>query len=560
MPAKYHNKTTTPRMNENENPVVRLDGKTLTLEALIDIAEKGRKVEFPVHVKEHIKACRQLLEDQIQNRPDIAIYGTNRLHGDLKDLEISPDIIDQYQEKYAAVHNCGTGKPLPVKTARAIMAIRLNSFAKGMSGIRLETCELMLDMLNTGVTPWILEEGSVGASGDLVPLGMMLATMIQMRGARAYYKGKLMSARKAFKKSGLSEKYAGYTLKAKEAMGITNGSNFIAAVALFAWRDAMTILKTASIAAALSVEAVRGEKKAFSTIINEKSHRHRGQIVIARQMRALLKGSKRTTPEAQKHPFTGTRPGNERVQDRYSFRAVPQVHGAAWEALQKLADTLETEINSVTDNPLFDFRHTDKNTGGILFASGANFHGQALATVIDYAKIAMTSVGLMSDKRAFSMLDHRLSYGLPPDLAYDTSSGDGGLMITQYAGAARAAENRILSTPASVMSLSTAANQEDFVSMGSLGAVHFTKIIRNLQIILGVELLCATRALQMTYDKLPKRLRKLGAGTQKALDFLSQQEQLDTGEAVWRDHYLRKDMKRATRIVKSGALVSAVMN
>jgi histidine ammonia-lyase len=544
-------------MKETDHRVVWLTGKDLTIEKVINIAEKGWKVDINPSIKKRITTYRNKLEKQIVERPDIAIYGTNRLHGNLKDLEISLDIIDSYQEKYANVHNCGTGKPIPIEIARAILIIRLNSFAKCMSGIRLETCELMLDMLNEGVTPWILEEGSVGASGDLVPLGMLLGTMIQLPESKAYYKGKLMSSKKAFKQSGLKEKYANYKLRAKEAMGITNGSNFIAAFGVFALRDSEVILKTASISTALSVEAIRGEKKAFSDIINEKGDRHLGQIVIAKQIRKLLKNSKRTTVEAQKHPFTRKKEWTERVQDRYSFRATPHVNGAAYEALQKLRNTLEKEINSVTDNPLFDFQNKDEKTGGILFASGANFHGQALAVVIDYAKIAMTSVGLMSDKRSFSMLDHRLSYGLPTDLAFDTSMGDGGLMITQYAGAGRAAENRILSTPASVMSISTAANQEDFVSMGSLGVLHFRKIIHNLQIILGIEILCATRAIQMTYENLPKHLQQLGKGTQKAFNFLSQKDNLNSGEKYWKDHYLRTDMEKAIQLVKSGKILKA---
>lgn len=545
-------------MTDSDHRTVWLTGKNLSIEDVINVAERGEKVDMDQGIKQQIQEYRALLEQQIQERPEIAIYGTNRLHGDLKDVEVPFDIIEEYQRKFADVHNCGTGKPIPIEVARAIMVIRLNSFAKCKSGIRLETCELMIDMLNAGLTPWILEEGSVGASGDLVPLSMMIGTMIRLPEAKAYYKGKLISAKKAFKRAGLKEKYANFKLGAKEAMGLSNGSNFIAAFGIFALRDSETLLKTASVSAALSLEAIRGEKRAFLQTINENSDRHEGQIVVAQQLRKLLQHSKRTTIAAQKNPAFGERYAKERVQDRYSYRATPQVNGAAYEAIQKLRSSLETEINSVTDNPIFDFTEKDPNTGGILFASGANFHGQALAVVIDYAKIAMTSVGLMSDKRSFSMLDHRLSYGLPADLAYDTSKGNGGLMITQYAGAGRAAENRILSTPASVMSISTAANQEDFVSMGSLGVLHFRKIIQNLQTILGIELICATRALQMTYDKLPERLRSLGEGTQKVYEFLSQKEQLNNGVHVWEDHYLRTDMVKARDLVAEGRVVEQV--
>jgi histidine ammonia-lyase len=250
----------------------------------------------------------------------------------------------------------------------------------------------------------------------------------------------------------------------------------------------------------------------------------------------------------------GKNKGEERVQDRYSFRCAPQVHGALYEAIDKLKRTLSKEINSATDNPLFKFDKTGQD-GGVLFASGGNFHGQALAAPVDYLKITLTSLGLITDKRTFSLLDHRLSFGLPADLAIDTSKADGGLMVLQYAGAARAAENRVLSTPASVMSVSTAANQEDYVSMGSIGVIHLRKIIYNTQILVGIELLCALRGLQLTYDKLPKGLRELGKGTQKVYDELSKPAHFPPEKT---DRYLRTEMMRSIELVRSGKLIELV--
>ena len=543
-------------MKKKNGSIIYLTGNKLSISDIIRIAEEYVEVDFDDNTWDKIKKGRGQLEKQLEERPDIAIYGTNRLHGDLKDKAVSNEMIKAYQVKYVQVHNCGTGKALPENVVRAMMVIRLNSFAKGLSGMKADTCQLMLDLLNKKVTPWILEEGTVGASGDLVPLSMLSATMIALPEAKAYYNGKLLSAKKALAKAGLKP----VVLGAKEAMGISNGANFIAAWAAIGVRDVKRIMDNASITAALSLEAIRGEQKAFSTLINEQSNRHKGQIYIARQIRKLIRNSKRTSIEAQTAPFGGHQ-FTERVQDRYSFRCVPQINGAAYEAYLKLKDTVETEINSATDNPLFDFDREDKRTGGIWFASGGNFHGQALATVIDYMKIALTSVGLLSDKRCFSLLDNRLSYGLPPSLAYDVQQADGGLMLTQYAGAARAAENRVLSSPASITSVSTSANQEDYVSMGSIGVLHLHKIIYNTQVILGIELLCALRALQLTFDDLPPKLQKLGNQTQKIYDYLCQTDKLPAGtpkdkDAHLKDHYLRLDMEKAVEIIRSGELTN----
>ena len=279
--------------------------------------------------------------------------------------------------KYIKTHNCGTGKPIPLEVVRAMMVIRLNSFAKSMSGIKWDTCLLMMDMLNRGIVPWVLEEGSVGASGDLVSLAMIGATMIGLEEAKAfcvedaYYqwdeetrtrfqqlvcdahfadldldglqeerlsKISFAAAETAFKKT-LNEKafakWQTFELGAKEAMGLTNGSNFITAWATFAVREAELILHNASIATALSLEAIRGEPMAYSPIIHEQSNRHKGQIHTARQIRALIEGSQRMSRAAQKDSMGGERKASERVQDRYSFRCAPQVHGAAYEAWGK---------------------------------------------------------------------------------------------------------------------------------------------------------------------------------------------------------------------------------
>ena len=544
----------------SKQQVIQLAGNNLTLEDVKLIAQNGACVEIPEPIRNTIAQNRRDLLEQVKTRPEISIYGTNRLHGNLKDEVLSLDRIDQYQVKYINVHNCGTGPELPIEVVRAMLVIRLNSFAKTKSGMRLETCQLMVDMLNRGVTPVVREEGSVGASGDLVPLAMIGATMIGLKEAEAYHGSEKLSATTALERAGLSP----ITLGAKEAMGLTNGSNFIAAIATLACLEADDLLLHASATTALSLEAIRGEKKAFQRLVNEHSDRHEGQIFIANQIRKLIQGSQRMSKAAQEAGFRSMDArihpsiNRERVQDRYSFRAAPHVHGAAHEAVRHLRRTLQVEINSATDNPLFDFDSVDESKG-IKFASGANFHGQALATVIDYLKIALTSVGLVSDKRSFCLLSRELSYGLPSNLAFDMEAGDGGLMIAQYAGAARAAENRVLSTPASIMSISTAANQEDFVSMGSIGAIHLRKIIDNLRTILAIEYLCALRAIQLTYDLLPKPCQSLGNGTSIIYEFLCRQPGFEPRPENWTDHYLSRDIDQMLELMRSGELKKVIV-
>ncbi|MBN1296518.1 aromatic amino acid lyase [bacterium] len=527
----------------NTRDTVFLDGENLTVEAVVAVAEGGARVDFPELVWKQLSEFREGLERQLVEHPEVKIYGTNVGCGDLKDVGIGVGRFEDYQTRFIKAHNCGTGEALPEAVVRAIMVIRLNSFAKGLSAIRPETCRLLMDMVNRGVTPWVLEEGSVGASGDLVPLAMIGAVLLGLPEAKAWYDGDLIPAPDALHAAGL----APIRLGAKEAMGLTNGSSFIAAIGLYCLLDGEELLTTASITAALSLEAIRGEKDAYSELITD-SRPHVGQVIIGHHMRSLIDGSMRTTRAAQEIAFPGQYPHTvcERVQDRYSFRAVPQVHGAAWEALTKLRETLTIEINSATDNPLF-YRRDD---GMYVARSGANFHGQPLATVIDYVKLAMASVALITNKRVFSILDRAQSYGLPQDLAADPSGGDTGLMITQYAASARAAESRILATPASVSSVSTAANQEDYVSMGSIGAIHLWKSLYNLAIIIGVELLIAVRALQMTRTLLPPDLNVLGRGTGPVFNYVDREL-----PPVTEDQYMRLDMEKAVDIVRSGRLL-----
>jgi len=528
--------------------LIYLQGQGLTIDQVIDIAEGKSKVAFTDETRKNIQNFRAKLEKQLITHPDIPIYGVNVGCGDLKDQSLKAEAFEEYQLRYLKAHNCATGNPLPIPVVRAMMVIRLNSFAKELSGVQLSTCDALINMINLGVTPWILEEGSVGASGDLIPLAMMAASMVGLPDAKSYYQGELMPALDALKKAGLTPPHLG----AKEAMALTNGTTFMTAMSIFALYDAWNLFYSASISAALSLEAIRGETRAFQHILHD--HRpHDGQTVVAHHIRTLIKDSLRMTPEAQKLQFKhqSIDTVKARVQDRYSFRAVPQIHGPVYESLQAFQHVLEVEINSATDNPLLA-----EDNGMIEAYSGANFHGQPLAAIIDYVKITLTSLGLVSDKRSFSLLSKHLNYGLPTNLAINPAHGDTGLMIAQYLGASRVAECRVLSTPASITSVATSASQEDYVSMGSIGVVHLRKIIENLYTVLSIELLCSLRALQMTQDNTCLEnsdsssdcniLKKLGNGTQKIYNFLNDEFPLSDS-----DTYLRIEIEKMKNILTS---------
>ncbi|NUM71577.1 MAG: aromatic amino acid lyase [Ignavibacteriaceae bacterium] len=522
--------------------IVILDGRSLSVQDILTVSKGKAKVDLSAEAKSKIASLREELEKMISDDPGLRIYGINVGAGNLKDTPISVKEAEKYQIKYLLSHNCGTGKEVPLGIVRAMMVIRLNSFAAGKSGIKPDTCELMTDMLNHGVTPVVREEGSVGASGDLVPLSMIAAVLAGLDEAEAYYGGVKYDAKTALKKAGLRPVALGF----KEAMGLTNGTNLMSGYMCSAAVDSEKIYILSNIAAALSLEAIRGEKDAFSKELCS-MRPHEGIIKTAEMMRKLIKGSQRMSREAQQIAFKGQTPDTvqTRVQDRYSFRAVPPVHGSLYEAVQEFNRVLSVEVNSVTDNPLF--LHDDE-TGELRAFSGSNFHGQPLASVIDHLKSNLTAAGLISDKRSFSMLNKYLSFGLPSSLAYDPSKGDTGLMIAQYAGAARAADCRVLSTPASVTSITTSAGQEDFVSMGSIGVLHLRKITENLKTIIAIEVLCAYRALEMTNNNeyLPENLTELGKGTGKIFSYLAGKLHQYKG-----DYYVASDIEHLTELLFS---------
>ena len=466
---------------------VQIDGEHLTIEDVVKVSREKAKVAISEEAKKRVKRCRMFLEELVKKNE--VIYGVNTAFGALSNITIPPEETKKLQLNLIRSHSTGVGEPLSTDVVRALMLLRANTLAKGYSGIRLETLETLVEMLNKGVHPIIPSEGSVGASGDLAPLSHMV--LVLMGEGKAEYKGEIIDGKRAMERAGIKP----VQLEFKEGVALNNGTQLITAIATLTVYDAENLINMAEAAAALSLEALLGVSDAF----DEKIHKvrpHAGQAITAKNIREMVAGSKlvQTGKEAMKK--TG------RPHDPYSLRCTPQVLGAVRDAVAYARKVVETEINSATDNPL-----VFPDDGVCL--SGGNFHGQPLSIAMDMLGIALAIVGNISERRIARLLDEKLSNGLPAFLiSPETKAGlNSGLMTTQYTAAALTSENKVLAHPACVDSIPTSANFEDFVSMGATAAQKAAKILHNTQYIIAIELLCAAQAVDIRGPE------KLGKGT-----------------------------------------------
>jgi len=408
------------------------------------------------------------------------VYGITTGFGKFSDVTISKEESKTLQKNLIITHAVGAGKPFDTEIVRGIMLLRINNLAKGYSGARLETIQTMIVMLNKKVHPVVPEKGSLGASGDLAPLSHMVLPMIGL--GQAEYKGEVLTGKEAMEKSGIPV----IQLTAKEGLALINGTQVMTALGALTVYDSLNILKAADIAAALSFEAQNGIIDALDKRLHD-VRPHKGQIDTARIMKELLTGSKMTS-----------RQGQIRVQDAYSLRCVPQVHGASKDAINYVKEKVEIEINSVTDNPII-FPETKE---GI---SGGNFHGQPMALCFDFLGIALSELADISERRIERLVNPTLS-GLPAFLV-EHGGLNSGFMIIQYSAAALVSENKILAHPASVDSIPSSANQEDHVSMGTIAARKAREIMENVRRVLAMEIMCACQGIDLRGNK------GLGAGT-----------------------------------------------
>lgn len=468
---------------------LQIDGDNLTIEALYNTVASYNKVklDFTSSSQKKIRDSRKLIDKWIKEGD--VIYGVTTGFGEFSNVRIDFSDIERLQENLILSHSAGTGDPLPLEVVRAMIILRLNALAKGYSGVRFETMEFIKNFFNSGITPVIPAKGSVGSSGDLVPLAHMALTFLGK--GKVIYHDVLMDASLALKKVRLKP----LKLHAKEGLALINGTQMMTAYAALIVHEAIQLCKIADVAAALSLEALKGTDKALDARIHN-LRPHQGQIESAENIRRLIAGSE----IRESHRFN-----DPRVQDAYSLRCVPQVHGASRDAVKYAYNVVQTEINSVTDNPIIIAN--DK-----IHLEGGNFHGQPIALAMDFLGIALSELANISERRIDRLLNGSSS-SLPKFL---TRQGglNSGLMIAQYTAASLLSENKVLAHPASVDSIPTSANQEDHNSMGSISAQKCWQILKNSQTILAIELMTASQALDFSSVELQTRkIMKPGRGT-----------------------------------------------
>ena len=458
---------------ERRKPMtVQIEGLKLTIEQVHDVARNHSKVKLAEKAKKAVLRCRKVVEDLVADGQ--LIYGVTTGIGELARVRVPPEVGQELQKRIVYSHSAGVGKFFDEDEVRAAMLLRSNTLAKGYSAVRLSTLETLIKMLNRNVVPAINEKGSVGTSGDLSPLSQMAEVV--MGEGRAFYKGKMMSGRKAMAMAGLKP----VKLSFKEGLGLINGSQMFTGCGALRLYDATRVIKSAMIASAMTADALRTPLRGYDRRIHA-VRPYNGQNAVAANMRKLLRGS------------TLAGKGCGKVQDAYSLRCIPQVYGPSVDALHYVRGQIEIEINSACDNPLFFPRERKQLACG-------NFHGQPVAMALDLLGIAMSEVGGLSERHINRMMNPNLNVGLPGFLV----KGEGlnsGLMVAQYTAASLCSENKLLAHPAIVDNFSMAADQEDHVCMGPISARKLKEIIWNVINVLAIEMMAAAQA----YDFLDGR-------------------------------------------------------
>ncbi|MGA2579293.1 MAG: histidine ammonia-lyase [Bryobacteraceae bacterium] len=450
---------------------MELDGERLTIEDVCALASVGahpQAVELAAAAVEKMERSRAVVERLAAG--DAPVYGVNTGVGLLADVRIAAADLDQLQRNVVRSHSAGVGDPLPRAEVRAMMLIRANVLAKGYSGIRPAVAQRLCDLLNRGVTPRVPSQGSVGASGDLAPLAHMALVLIGE--GEAEYEGAVYAGGEALRRAGLEP----LTLRAKEGISLINGTQAMLAIGCLELAAAEVLADSADVICAMTLDGLRGTPRAFDPRLHA-ARPHPGQIQSAARLRQLLEGS-----EIRQSHITC-----RRVQDAYSLRCAPQVHGAIRDSLAEARRIFAIELNAATDNPLV----IDDE-----IVSGGNFHGEPLAFQLDFLAVALTALAGISERRIDRLVNPALNEELPPFLAGHAGL-ESGLMMAQVTAAALVAENRVLSHPASSGSITTSGNKEDFVSMGMTSALKYKNVVRNTRAVLAIEALSASRALDL---------------------------------------------------------------
>ncbi|MDH8679112.1 histidine ammonia-lyase [Fusibacter bizertensis] len=498
--------------------VVMIDGQSLTIDKVLEVSRFGYKVELSQEAKDKVIIARKFVDEIVDSKK--VVYGITTGFGKFSDVTISKEETKDLQRNLIISHSCGIGNPFSEEIVRAIMLLRVNNMAKGHSGVQPATIDTLVQMLNKGVHPIIPEKGSLGASGDLAPLSHMVLVMIGL--GEAIYEGVRMDGAKAMAKAGIPT----IELTSKEGLALINGTQVMTAVGTITAYEAIQLVKLSDISAAMTVEALKGITDAFDPRLHM-VRPHQGQIDTAANMLRILEDSGLTT-----------RQGEIRVQDAYTIRCIPQIHGASKDALNYVVERINIEINAVTDNPILF------PEDGVVF-SGGNFHGQPMALPFDFLGIALAEVANVSERRIERLVNPQLS-GLP---AFLTPHGGlhSGFMIAQYAAASLVSENKVLAHPASVDSIPSSANQEDHVSMGTIAARKAKEILFNAQNVIAIELLCAAQAIDFS------DATRLGKGTKAAYDVIR-----SSVSKIEEDRVMNVDFNKIYDIIKTNKILTKV--
>ena len=501
---------------------LHISGNDLRLEDVRDVAVTRQAVLLSSDAREVVTLARTVVDEIVASNK--VAYAITTGVGKLSDVRILGDQIRELQTNLVRSHAFGAGDPLPIPETRAMMLLRANSLAKGHSGVRPAVIDTLCEMLNRAVTPWIPSQGSVGASGDLAPLAHLALALIGEGECHDTSRGR-MPAAEALKRAQIKP----LVLEAKEAISLINGTQAMLAVGTLALLAAEILVDTSDVVGGLSCDALKGTDTAFDERIH-KARPHTGQIKSAQNLRRMLEGSQ----IRESHRDCG------RVQDAYSLRCIPQVHGAVRDTLAHCRSVFETEVNSAVDNPLV-FITDRKNVAGDVI-SGGNFHGEPLAFALDFLAIALSALAGISERRTERLVNPALSEGLPPFLAPGAGLNSG-FMLPQVTAAALVSENKVLAHPASVDSITTSGNKEDYVSMGMTAALKLRRIVENTRNVLAIEAMAVAQALDFLA---PLKTSKRGQSAQAAIRAAC--------PPVDKDRVMYTDLARVAEVIAEGKI------
>jgi histidine ammonia-lyase len=505
---------------------LHISGNDLTLYAVREVAAERRPVLLAADAREAVRRARAVVDEIVAS--NTLAYAITTGVGKLSDVRIAGEQIRELQVNLVRSHAVGVGEPLPVVETRAMMLLRANSLAKGYSGVRGIVVDTLCEMLNRGVTPFVPSQGSVGASGDLAPLAHLALAMIG-EGECIDVSGARIASGDALKRAQIKP----LVLEAKESISLINGTQGMLAVGTLALLAAEILVDSADVLGGLCCDALKGTDTAFDERIH-KARPHRGQMKTAANLRKMLEGSQ----IRESHRECG------RVQDAYSLRCIPQVHGAVRDTLTHCREVFEIEANSAVDNPLVFITNVENSEGDVI--SGGNFHGEPLAFALDFLGIALGALAGISERRIERLVNPALSEGLPPFLAQGAGLNSG-FMMAQVTAAALVSENKVLAHPASVDSITTSGNKEDYVSMGMTAANKLRRIVENTRNVLAIEAMAVAQAIDFLA---PLKSSKRGQAAHAAIRSVC--------PTMEKDRVMYKDFARLAELIASGKVAETI--